>query len=173
LLDFDVTTISTIAAAIGVIIGIVLAIEQLRHIARQREADFLIKMNVGFSMTGERGLENMITVMGCQFKDYDDFNAKFGPLYISNNPVSMAFVGLGLYFEGVGVLLHRGLVDADDIYDFQGGAVILTWEKFKPLAEGLRKQLDSDEYYVFFEYLRNEMVRMQKKAKPIKFKAAS
>ena len=51
--------------------------------------------------------------------------------------------------------MHRKLVDVDLIRELF--AVRMSWEKMKPIAEGLRKQFNEPHLYEWFEYLYNEV----------------
>ncbi|MGB8779357.1 MAG: hypothetical protein WCD81_01765 [Candidatus Bathyarchaeia archaeon] len=56
-------------------------------------------------------------------------------------------------YETTGFLLHNGLLEYDIASQFP---VIQTWERVKPIVEGLRKE-STKSYYKWFEYLYNEM----------------
>jgi len=63
------------------------------------------------------------------------------------------------FFEGAGVLLHRKLADIGTIADLL--PVEMTWEKMKPIVEGMRKQFNEPRFYEWFEYLYNEMKKRE------------
>ncbi|NIO38531.1 hypothetical protein GTO27_12665, partial [Candidatus Bathyarchaeota archaeon] len=67
---------------------------------------------------------------------------------------------LGIFFEGIGVLLRRKLIDIELVDDLFTAPVKLTWEKVKPIAEELRKRglLTAWEW---FEYLYNELQKRE------------
>ena len=90
-----------------------------------------------------------------EFKDYYDFVER----YVSPTNVETwaSMNTLCIFFEGVGVILRRKLVDMELVGDLFAAPVKLTWEKVKPLVKGLREQFDRPRIYGSFEYLFNEM----------------
>jgi len=87
------------------------------------------------------------------YKDYDEFIKKYGHPFTAG-PVQSEFLMMGMFFEGIGILARRKLVDIGLVFELFG--VGLFWEKMKPLAEGLRKQLNNPHLYEWVEYLANE-----------------
>jgi hypothetical protein len=71
-----------------------------------------------------------------------------------------------IFFEGIGVLLHRKLVDTGLVADLFGSQIKFTWEKLKPTVEwGRVKQPD---LWQWFEYLYNEMKKREQQLAEIK-----
>ena len=60
---------------------------------------------------------------------------------------------IGWFFEGVGVLLYRKLVDIAVVDDPFSSPVEISWEKIKPVAEGERKQFGGSRIWEWSEYL--------------------
>jgi hypothetical protein len=67
---------------------------------------------------------------------------------------------IGNYYERIGVLLHRKLIDASLISDFLNVKVI--WEAMKPYVLYLRERYGSATLE-WFEYLYNEMQKREQK----------
>lgn len=156
----DISTISIMIAAGSVVAGISLAVLQLRNLVKTRKTGVVINLYGTFG--SEEFRIKLLELMALEFRDYDDYVNKYGP-YFSNNPASRTVAVVGVYFEGVGVLLHRGLIDAEFTYDLLSSPVEFTWEKMKPIVEGLRVQMGRSDPYMFFEYLYNEMKRIDRK----------
>jgi hypothetical protein len=73
----------------------------------------------------------------------------------------MSFMMMGNFYEQIGVLLRNKLIDAslvDQLFP-----VIATWEKTKPLAEGMRKEHHDPGFFEWFEYLYNEIKKREQK----------
>jgi hypothetical protein len=71
------------------------------------------------------------------WKDYDDFMAKYGP---KTNPDAWFKRGmLGNFFEGLGVFVKRGLIDVALIDDLMSGYVIGHWRKMEPIYREYRR----------------------------------
>jgi hypothetical protein len=61
--------------------------------------------------------------------------------------------------ERVGVLLKNKLLDVTLVSQLM--TVTDFWEKMKPLIEGIRKEEHNQNYYAYFEYLYNEMKKIE------------
>jgi hypothetical protein len=75
------------------------------------------------------------------------------------------------FFERVGILLHRKLIDIKLIDDLFSIAIKSNWEKVKPIVEGRRKEFNIPAYWEYFEYLYNEMQKREQKLQQSKAKA--
>jgi hypothetical protein len=141
----DLTSISAILAAMGVFVGVVFAILQLRDLVKTRQTDLIMRL---YSTFGSKEFqEDWWKMMTTEYKDYNDFVKKYG-LW---NPEA------GFFFEGVGVLLKRNLIDISLVDDLLSGPIKMFWDKSKPIVEDARKQLSYPQYGEHFEYLYNEM----------------
>jgi hypothetical protein len=70
-----------------------------------RQAELLMQLYDRYNDTEFRKAYNK--VLYTQWADYDDFNAKYGP----ESDVRIALETINAFFEGVGVLVKRGLLD--------------------------------------------------------------
>lgn len=93
-----------------------------------------------------------------EFKDYNDLVKRYGQPF-SGKPVTSAIIMVANFFEGVGVLLHRKLVDISMVEELL--PVEMTWEKMKPIVAGMREQFNEPRFYEWFEYLYNEMKKRE------------
>ena len=147
----DLTSISAILAAIGVFVGVVFAVLQVRDLIKTRQTDLIMRLYSHFG--GKEFLEARKTVMDLKFKDYSDYVKKYGRFgrFEAVSEVCM-------FFEGIGVLLHRKLIDISLIDDlFSPISIKIIWEKMKPVVEGWRKQFNEPQTLEWFENLYNEM----------------
>jgi hypothetical protein len=153
----DIPSISSIVAAIGVIVGVVFATLQLRALVKTRQTDLVMRL---YSAYGSRRFqEAWVETLRLEFKDYTDYLKKYGatsekPAYVSVNMVAA-------FFEGIGILLHRKLIDIALVDDLFSSDIIITWHKMKPLAEGWRKQFNRPQISEWFEYLCDEMKKRE------------
>jgi len=154
----DITEISAIGAAAGVLVGVVLTVIELRNLVKQRKSDLLMRLHLAFS-TRETS-EAVLKYLSVEYKDYDDFVEKYG-LPFAEGPVQTAFVMIGNFFEGIGVLLKRRLVEIELVNELF--AVEMFWLKMKPLIEGMRKQSNNPQILEWFEYLFNETKKREQK----------
>jgi len=164
----DIQTVSIMLASASVIAGVVYYSLQIRHqnlqIQQQnklRQTDLIMRLySVFISKEFE---EAWYKVSGLEFRDYDDFVGKYGSIF-SETPINVAFAMVTMFFDGMGVLLHRKLADFDLIYDLFRGGITVTWEKVKPVIEGYRKQYDElKEDLQYFEYLYDEVQKRKQR----------
>ena len=150
-MDFDVTSISAIIAAAGVLVGVAIAVLELRNLVKQRQTDLVFRM--WQSTCTEEMVRSWHRLLSAEYDDLADFTKKYGKPF-SDNPVPVALTLIGLFHEGLGVSLHRKVIDVDLIREYF--AVGWAWNKIKPIAEGLREELPYPGLFSGVEYLYNE-----------------
>jgi hypothetical protein len=69
---------------------------------------------------------------------------------------------LNNFFEGLGVLVKKGMVDIGWVEELFAGRIIWYWEHLEPLYMDARKRLNDPTQYSNIEYLYNEMMRRKK-----------
>jgi len=169
-MEFDITSISAIAAAVGVVVGVILTVQELRHFRKQRQTDLLVRLAPWLSMSSGELLQAYVKVLNLNFKDYDDFVEKYGqPL--AEKPEQMAMMTVGNYFEAVGTLLQKKLLDLDLVWEYWGQTFLTLWQRrYKVYVEGLRKEFNQPEFADAGEYLFEEMRKKEQElAKTRKF----
>jgi hypothetical protein len=149
----DIPSISAIVAAIGVIIGVVFTVLELRNLVQSRQTDLILRLQTAWRSRALR--ESYVRVMNMKFKDYDEFAKKY-PLYSEIGlPEYRAVSEIGSFFDGIGILLHRKLIDIEMVDELFGNSIKATWEKLKPGIEGRRREVNPS-LRRWFEYLYNE-----------------
>ena len=152
----DVQTVSIMLASASVIAGVIYYVLQIRHQSRMRQTDLVVRLYSTFS--GKELQEAYFeTGYGMEFADYDDFKKKYRMPAKSILPLWQ----VSKFFDGVGVLLRRKLVDIGLVDELFHTEVTVIWEKVKPLVEGRRKELNQPTAYQPFEYLYNEMKKRE------------
>ena len=157
----DITEISAIVAAAGVLIGVALTVLELRHLSKQRQTDFIERIYSVFIR--DDFLEALLKIGNLEYADYKDFVKKYGPIS-SDTPLNVALMKVCNFYDEVGTFVHEGLVDADMLSHFAQPSIIYLWNKLKPLIEGVRKEMGAP-YFRWFEYLYNEMKKREQKLK--------
>lgn len=144
-----VTEISAIVAAVGVLVGVVYYILDLRQQTKVRKTDLLVRL---FSnMNNKDWLEAWEKVRDREIMDYGDYKEKHG--FVEANQVY-------LLHDQLGRLLQKGLIDIDFL-PLETGQIKIAWEKLKPLIEGSRKKYDEPKLGSGFEYLYNEIKKRE------------
>jgi len=159
MVEIDISTLSVVVAAASVLVGMVFAVMQLRDFVRTRQTDLVMRL---YSSYGSREFqEAWVETLRLEFKDYGDYLKKYGaaspePVYTSVNMVAA-------FFEGIGILLHRKLVNINLVDDLFSSDIIITWHKMKPIVEGWRKHFNRPQISEWFEYVYNEMKKREDK----------
>jgi hypothetical protein len=65
------------------------------------------------------------------------------------------------FFEGVGILLHKKLIDIELVDDLFSSPIIMIWEKTLPITKALREYFKRPQLSEWFEYLYNEMKKRE------------
>ena len=140
----EIQTISIIFASAGVMVAAIYYIFQLRHQTRMRQTDLLVRLAPWLNISCNAMQQTLVKIMNLEFKDSDDFVKKYGPP-LAEKPEQMAIVTFGNYFEAVGSLLKRKLLDLDLVWDYWGETYITLYEKLMPVfahyfkGEGLKE----------------------------------
>jgi hypothetical protein len=150
MVEIDVQTISVAVASTGVLAAAIYYILSLRHQTRVREGDMIMRLYSYYC--SEEYSKASGRYLAAEFKDFEDFQGKYG--VVGEHPVTIAFMTVMTFFEGIGALLKRGLADIALINDLF--AVKIHWKKVEPIMEDLRKYLDEPRLFENFEFLYNE-----------------
>lgn len=156
MVEVDVQTVSIAIASVSVVAGVIYYAIQIRHQSRTRQMDLLMRLYLTWgSEDMKKALQD---VFALEFENYDDFMKKYGL-------GSQAWVDVdkvGWFINGIGFLVHEGFVNIKLVLGlFHKHALIVLWEKLKPVVEGVRKKFGFPESYVWFEYLYNEVKKRE------------
>ena len=159
-------TVSIVVASAGVFVAAVYYMLQLRHQSLQtqhqnkiRETELLLRINPWLNVSGSELQQAYRRTMNLQFTDAEDFVKRYGDI-LTLKPEQEALLTVANYYDGLGILIRKELVDADLVYEVLTGDIANFWEKVKPIVEGIRKTVG----YPFLEnaeYLYNEMKKRE------------
>jgi hypothetical protein len=158
----DLSTFSIIVASIGVIVGVVYNVISIQHQNKLKQMESLIKLSPWLNMSADEVQDAVTQVCSLKFRDYDDYLEKY-----SGKSEQIKLKILGNYFEALGILVHRKLVNADVLYDFWGSIILSTWEDVLPIVEGMRRNSRDESVFVFWEHLYNELKKYGRSHNPI------
>jgi hypothetical protein len=154
----DIQTASIAIASAGVVAGIIYYAFQVRHQTKLRQTDLIMRLH-SHSVSKEF-TEAYQKVANIKFEDYNDFVEKYGSL-LAEGPEQTAILMCANFMEGIGVLLHRKLVEVgplQELFPIEAG-----WRKLEPILIGTRKQRGNKHNYEWFEYLYNETRKYEQK----------
>jgi hypothetical protein len=109
-------------------------------------------------------IDKYIELMNQQWKDYNEWAEKYGPK--TNPEGALVYARLDTFFEGIGTLVKKKLVDPWLVDEFMGSDVIRYWKKMRPIAEGTRKLDGWETWAENSEYLYDEVVKIYREQHP-------
>jgi len=139
----DIPSVSAIVATIGVIVGVVFTVLQLRDLVKTRQTDLVFRLYSAFG--SKEFLETFENVRTTEFKDYNEYVQKYGWLEV---------IEIGTLFEGIGILLNRKLIDIGLVGALFSEPINMVWQRMKPMIDADRKQLNQPRIFEWFERLR-------------------
>lgn len=146
----DFAEIPAIVAALGVIVGVVFTVLELRNLVKQRQTDLVMRL---YSTYGSEEFQTANRrLFDIAVKDYASFLKQYGA-----SDVLM----VGTFFEGIGVLLKRKLIDIGLVDDLFSEPIRFSWERMKQIIEYDRKRLNQPRIFEWFEYLAHELKKRE------------
>jgi len=146
-------SVSYIAGALGVCVAAVYYVVNMKATLETRQAhlfrDFLkTQESYDFWQTFDE-------VRFAKFKDLDEFTK-----YPDN--FGSKFNRVFQYWERLAVMVRRGLISSELIYEINYGSIIGLWEKYASIVVGLRGLWGTPQLYEPIEWLHGELKRIQK-----------
>jgi len=142
----DITEVSAIVAAAGVLVGVAYYILEMRHQTIIRQTDLVIRLYSAVS--SKDFLEAWEKFRDREFKSISDYKKKYGALELNQ---------VMAVFDEVGVLLRRRLIDIELVNDLFGDAVKDIKEKVGEYSKDRPG----------FEYLYNEMKKREQRLQQV------
>jgi hypothetical protein len=100
-----------------------------------------------------------------EWEDYDDFVRKYGSQSGDMDAYSQ-WIHVLAYYEGLGVLVRRGLIDVQLVDDMMSGAITRYWEKHRQLYYEMRERLNWPQIAEQAEYLYDRIVSIVEEQHP-------
>jgi len=142
---------------LGITVSILYYAMVLRNANRTRSAQLF--MSLHSMMSDMEGMSAYLETMYMEWEDYADFERKYGS---DNNPKAFSQrITFWNNYNNYGVLLKKGLIDPDMIYDAAGSVIIMAWEKWKPIVMEQRVRYNGPNYLEHWEYLATAMRSIQ------------
>jgi len=148
----DIQTISIAIASASVFAAAIYYMFRIRHEAKVRQTDLVMKLYSQFNSLEFQKMWH--EVLNREARDWQDYNNKYG---------LVEFTAVAIFFEGIGILLKRKLINIELIDDMFTTDVKWTWERIKDLTLEYRKVRNQPEIFEWFEYLYNEMQKRQQR----------
>nr|MDO8133744.1 hypothetical protein [Candidatus Njordarchaeum guaymaensis] len=150
----DITEISAMVAAGGVLVGVVYYVLDMRNQAKLRQTDMVMRLYDKFgSPEFQKWLQYAVNLNTEDFADYVRKHEEATPMFYS----------MGAFFEGVGVLVKRKLISMDLVDDLFSTAIKQCWERMASVTKEARIRRKSSAIGEWFEYLYNELKKREQK----------
>lgn len=163
----DLNLISIVVAAVSVSLAAIYYILNIKNTQKNLSATLETRqaqlfMQIYSSFHEEGFFEKFTNILSWKWKDYDDFMGKYS---FKADPKAWRSLGsVGAFFEGIGVLVHRGFIDIDLVGQLLSRHIVFFWDKIEPISLEMRKRLDMP-VDVWIEYLYNEVKPVMSKQK--------
>ncbi len=153
----DTTTIGVIVTATSAVIGLIYYSFTARTTLQTRQAQLLMQI---YDRVNNRNFTRdwAETNWFWSWKDYDDYFKKYGT-NLNEYPKLQNIIDT---YEGIGIILRKGLVDPKLIYGVLRVNPILYWEKFSPMMKQWARETGESVMYPGFEFLYGEMMKQYK-----------
>jgi hypothetical protein len=149
----DISTIATVVTTVSVVIGVVFALLELRHLTGTRKTEIIMKI---YDKFGSKEMVEAVNKVGAsKFESIEDYRDKYG---------FTEAVEVAVLFEGIGVLLEQNLIDIKMADKLFGPTIHSLWERMQPLIYAMRKGLNEPFFFSHFEYLINRLSEYRKRS---------
>lgn len=146
-----VQAVLSIAAPLSVIVGIIIALVQLRNQNRLRQLEIVMKL---YSSFGEQTfVRHYHRVTHWKYKTYADYRKQ------SDMDDDVSLLVVSVFFEHMGLLLKRNFAPIDLLDDLLSGPILDVWPKVRPIWIGLREEYNHPAWAEWFEFFHDAMVR--------------
>ena len=146
-----VQQILSIAAALAITLGVIVALLQLRSQRRVQQFETVSRIYSDFGQA--EFLTHFQRVRTWKYRSYAAFRKRNS----EDDYISLQVVGV--LFENMGLLYKRGLAPLDLIDDLLSGPIIQAWEKSAPIWQGFRAEYNQPQWAEWFEYLYEALVQ--------------
>src|SRR5262245_7692909 len=144
----SVAAISVVLAAASVVAASTFYSFQMRNQIRLRRTDLLLRLYSTWDTLPFQ--EAFHTIYWAEFSDLDSMVEAVGGRAVGTYVFT--------FYDQIGVLLKRGLIDFDLVDDLIGHSVLVMWEKVGPSLLEARARYEP-KLYANFEFLYQEMKR--------------
>lgn len=153
----SVAAASVVIAAASVVAASTFYSFQIRNQTRVRKTDLVMRLYSTWD-----SLEFQEAFHRVYWADFHDLDSLIESLGGQRHIGSYLFY----FYDQVGALLKRGLVELDLVDDLLGNSTRQLWERVEPVIRQIRERSDDPRLYEHFEYLYEEMTRRGRAAGP-------
>jgi hypothetical protein len=158
---FDVAIASIVVACASIVIAAIVAVLQIRQQNQTRQAELFMELyDEYYNPKFHRRWMELVYIHDVSKLGVDSE----GVPYIVKGEVDIdtvsEFHALGCFFEGIGLLVHKRLIDVQLVAELMSSGIIWVWEKVEKHVLENREILDRPQIYEWFEYLYKEIQKI-------------
>ena len=141
-------SVSYIAGALGVCVAAFYYVSMIRNIEKSRRRDVVFqKLNVNMLDYYKTFFEVMKMV---DWDTFEEFEKKYS--YWDNHEARAKIQYVLNHYNGLGILIREGIVDADEIYkQYSVSSIVEIYEKFKPYLDRYKQEYMKDFRFLYSE----------------------
>ena len=159
----DYQTFSVVLTGLSVSLAAIYYALTLRRQQETRNAQFLFQ--IFQNAQDHRFLQTLSETIWLQdVKDFDDWWEKYGPE--NNMEFFKRWFSMMLFYEEIGILVKRKLIDPTFVDDMMSGPILLVWEKYELINRGIRERYGYPQWQEWQEYLTGEIRKIVDKQHP-------
>ena len=166
----NIETISIVFTGISISLAAFYYINTLRNTRKNQELQLETRQTQFFfqlyqNATDQGFLQTVSETIWLQNpENFDDWWEKYGPE--NNMEFFKRWFSNMVFFEGVGILVKRKLVDISIVDDMMSGPILLAWEKYESIHRGIRERFSYPQWQEWNEYLSMEIKKIVEKQHP-------
>lgn len=162
----ELSVIRDLVAIFGVIAGLsyyVMVVRNNQRTQRQqletRQAQLFMNLYETWSTPGFRKRSNWVNQV-LEYEDSEDFHSKYGA--VADPDAFADWASVAAYYEGIGVLIRKGLINIDLVYELLRNSISITWEKMGPeFLDSRARGTGHPTLFSNFEFLYNEIKKRE------------
>jgi hypothetical protein len=153
----DIQTISIVLAALSIIIGMIIGVEQLRDLKKSRQSEIKLQF---LNIFRPEFLSQICNIIWQQdYSTFQEFNEKYGPRV--NPEVYISTMSTLYTLNAVGLFLREKQIDSNSLFRIWNPLMAKgTWKQIEPVIKYWREHFQYPELFECFEYLVNEARRI-------------
>jgi hypothetical protein len=159
----DLQTVSVVLTGISVSLAAVYYAMTLRRQQETRNAQVFIQL---YQKAMDQGYLRSLTEAVWLQKDegFDEWWEKHGPE--SDIEFFVRWWSGLVFYESVGILVKKRMIDPAIVDDLISGPILLTWEKYEPIIMGIREKEGWPQFQEYQEYLTGVIRKIVDKQHP-------
>ena len=154
----DLQTLSVMIAATGVTIAAIYYVLIVRNSQKMQQLQLETRqaqlyMGLLNTLRSPEFRKQWHITESATWKDFDDFHEKYSP----GSEVLTATTSMFTFFDSVGTLVRKKLIDMDLVDGALAIHIIVMWKMYESILKGDREYFQTPTVWEDFEYIYNEL----------------